>query len=473
MIALLRVTDPLRLLLVVVIFFLLRLALFYNYLPITGMEVFCGLVGHHMAEGKTMYADIWDNTPPLSAGFFWLVHLLFGSQPLTYQLIGMAIVALQAVIFNYIALQHNLYNEKNYLPALFYCLFALTSFETATLSPQLLSVTLLLLLLNSLLHLRDQVTNENLFVIGAYTATAALFYYPAIIFILFVFVSLPLIRSFSYREFVIIVLGMLFVPLLPLTYYYYVDALEDFVYNFWLSLFLPERFVLSGNLVLLLMALPATSFFSAVVKTYASSGAFVNFQQLTHRLMLLWVLLVAIAAGLFSQGFSGYSFILLAVPYSFFLAHYFLLLRKHWTTDLLAILLVISLPAVSWLTLAKQSAFPPSLQYSYLLPSQPLPLPRPAERILVLSDQWQYYYGRKLATPYLNLLLAARHLQQLDQYTTTQAVYVNIIKDMPELIICPSPERDAIQLFEKLQILRQWYAPDKQYPMLFYKKDIQ
>jgi len=468
--SLFRINDPLRFLLAAVIFIMLRFGLFYTEQLLTGGEMLCQLVGQRMAEGKQLYVDIWENMPPLSAGFFWLIHLMFGHSQTAYAVIGALLVIFQAGLLNNMALRYNLYNEKNYLPALFYCLFALISFDTATLSPPLIAAIPLLLLLDNLFSLRDRVENERLFTIGLCVGSALLCYYPTILFVLFAFISAIFLRSLSPRQFFVIGLGIVLMPLIVFAYYYFTGGLELLMRNYWFTLFLPERFLLNNNLLFFLLALPAVSFFIAVSKVYASSMAFINFQQTAHQMMLFWLLVVATAVFLFAGGFSGNALILLSAPYAFFMTHYVLLLSKKWTTELTALMLMAALPTIAWIVWNRQSDMQPAVRYSYILSATPLPLPQEAQRILVLDNRWQYYHRRQLATPYLRPELSASHLQMLNRYATAQAVYLNLMSDMPDLIICPPAGTDKIHLFDRLQILRQWYQPHPQNPDFYYKQ---
>jgi hypothetical protein len=468
--SLFRINDPLRFLLAAVIFLLLRFGLFYGKQPATGADMLYQLIGERMAEGKQLYVDIWENIPPFSAGIFWLLHLLFGRSQSVYFIIGALLVIVQAGLLNRMALRYNLYNEKNYLPALFYCMFALVSFDMAMLSPPLLATVPLLLMLDNLFGLRDRIENERLFSLGVYVGSAILFYYPTALFILFALISAVFLRSLSPRQFLVIGLGVVFMALPIFTYYYYTNGFALLLRNYWFTLFLPERFLLNNNLLFLLLALPAVSFLPAVSKVYASGMSFINFQQTTHRIMLFWLLTVGVSAFVFAGGFSGNSLILLAAPYAFFMTHYILLLSKKWTTEITALMLMTALPAIGWVILNKQADMQPAVRYGYILPQDPLPLPQNAQRILVLDNRWQYYYRRQLATPYLRPELAAPHLQMLDRYATAQAVYLNIMADMPDLIICAPQATDKIRLFDRLQILRRWYQPHPQYPDFYYKQ---
>ncbi|MCS7019225.1 MAG: DUF6427 family protein [Cytophagales bacterium] len=474
MLAIFRINDPLRLLLAAAIFLLLRLGwYYYTGLPATGNTLMLQLVGERMAEGKKMYVHIWENTPPLSAGVAWLMHLLFGRSLFAYQLFGAILVIVQAGIFNKLALRYNLYNEKNYLPALFYCLFTLVSFDTATLSPPLLAATPLLLMLSYLLQLRDRVSNEGLFTIGVYAGIAILFYYPTVVFVFFALLASILLRSLSPRQLFIMVLGSLFVCLIITTYYYYYTGnIEELFQNYWLTLLLPERFLLAPPLLILLLGVPSISLLLAVLKVYSSNMYFINFQQTVHNIMLLWLLLVVAAVFLSAGGFSGNAVVLLAPPYAFFITHYFLLLPKKWVVEATAVLLMLALPTVGWLALSQAAKLPDSLKYSYVLPQKPLPLPKEAQRILVLDNRWQYYYGRQQATPYLRPELAVAHLQQLDKYAIAQAVYLNIVADMPDLIIAQTATGSEMHLFKRLPVLQQWYRALPQYPDFYYRQPL-
>jgi hypothetical protein len=77
------------------------------------------------------------------------------------------------------------------------------------------------------------------------------------------------------------------------------------------------------------------------------------------------------------------------------------------------------------------------------------------KRILVLGNDISYYFGNHLATPYLNWQLAQAHFANLDYYSGTIAVYENLKKDMPEIII--DQEGLGEKLFSKVQILQTMY----------------
>jgi hypothetical protein len=65
----------------------------------------------------------------------------------------------------------------------------------------------------------------------------------------------------------------------------------------------------------------------------------------------------------------------------------------------------------------------------------------------------------KLATPYLDWMLAERHFNYLDNYTTVIDVYENFRKDMPDVIIDQNGK--IAELFTRIPALAQHYSKEK------------
>ena len=105
-----------------------------------------------MNEGAMLYVDIWDDIGLLSAHVFRLIDFVFGRSQLTLQIGGLILFFIQIYYINFISLKHKMFNENNYLPALFYGLLGLTFFNVITLSPQMLGATFILFSINHLFN---------------------------------------------------------------------------------------------------------------------------------------------------------------------------------------------------------------------------------------------------------------------------------------------------------------------------------
>ncbi|NJN28475.1 MAG: hypothetical protein HC819_22135 [Cyclobacteriaceae bacterium] len=174
-----RINDPYRLLIIFIVLTLFRLPFLISPDWQTIPELSWMIVGERLNEGALLYVGIWDDLGPLSAIAYRLTDFVFGRSHLSFQILGLLIYFFQVFYMNYIALKHKMYNENNYLPALFYGILGLLFFNIIMLSPQLLGLTFVLLSLNSLFnHIETRnKTDGNLLNIGLYIGIASLFFY--------------------------------------------------------------------------------------------------------------------------------------------------------------------------------------------------------------------------------------------------------------------------------------------------------
>jgi hypothetical protein len=110
------------------------------------------LIGERMNDGAMLYVDIWDDIAPLSALVYKGINFAAGRALIAFQVLGLMVFYFQIFYINLIALRHKMYNENNYLPALFYGILGLLSFNMLTLSPVLMGMTFVLFSINNLLR---------------------------------------------------------------------------------------------------------------------------------------------------------------------------------------------------------------------------------------------------------------------------------------------------------------------------------
>jgi hypothetical protein len=175
-----RINDPYRLVIIFFLVMLLRLPYLISSEWLSIPELRWLLVGETLNEGDLLYVDILDDIGPLSAYVYSVLNFLFGRSQLAIQIFGLILFCFQVFYINHLALKHKMYNENNYLPALFYGILGLSSFNLITLSPIMMGLTFILFSLNGLLtqiESRNK-TDANLINIGIFTGLALLFYIP-------------------------------------------------------------------------------------------------------------------------------------------------------------------------------------------------------------------------------------------------------------------------------------------------------
>lgn len=167
----------------------------------------------------------------------WLIH----KEPVwLLQLIDIFLVFGKGVFLNFILTSSGLFPRRTFVPALIF--ITLTSFfgEWIEFSVESLARPFILLSLYNLFALsRNELSRDNIFYTALYTSIACLFYFPSVVFLLVVLVGL-FIRSYSVRDFILVIVGFIFPFYFIGIYYYYKSHLLDYLYN------LEKIFITSG-----------------------------------------------------------------------------------------------------------------------------------------------------------------------------------------------------------------------------------
>ncbi len=466
MISFFKINDPFRLIGVFFILGMIRLIFFFQTPPLLIPELNWLIIGEKLSNGGLMYVDVWDNIAPLSALIYRSLHEIKGNSALTYHILAMVLIFLQAAFFNQVLLKKNVYNEKNYLPALFYVLFACSSFDMLTLSPPLLSLTFLLLVIRNILSLHDNALDNEVFKTGIYLGIAILLYLPNFVFLAFIAIGFAFFRTASIRQYLLFFYGISFVFSLLFLYYFWIGGLSYFLQNYLFTM-LTINFgaYLSWQTLLTVMAVPILFLMLAFFKIFGE-GSFINFQKNTQLLLLLW-LATALLTNLFAPTFATYQLILLAPVFSVFATYFFLLYKRRFLKEILGLILLIGIGLSGYLSCFPTGRLKNYVSYQEMMVKKPQDFDIINKKILVLGDNLSYYLGNQLATPYLNWQLSQVHFANLAYYSGMIAVYENLQKNMPEVIVDEAGL--ATQIFGKVNLLQTSYI--KQGKLYFLKKE--
>ncbi len=139
------------------------------------------------------------------------------------------LVLLQAVLVNALADTFRVMSDRNWLPGLFYVLAASCLPDFLFLSPPLAAVTLLPLVLRRIFRSYQQPKATALiFDAALWTTLASLFYPPALYLFLAVLAGISIMRSFSFRERMVTLTGLLIVLFLAWLWYFWTDRGWEF-----------------------------------------------------------------------------------------------------------------------------------------------------------------------------------------------------------------------------------------------------
>jgi hypothetical protein len=427
------------------------------------------ILGEKLSKGFLLYQDIWENTAPLSAGAYSLIHLTFGKSQLSYQIIALLVTFGQAMYFNFICRKNELFNEKSFLPAAIYLILMNLFFDFFTLSPVLMSTTFLLLAIDNVLyHIKQESSDTSIFNTGFYVSLASLFYLPCTSFIIFPIFAFILFSRTSFRQYLVLLIGYIFPTGLTLLFFYWYDAQDSFMTNFVLSyVYLQPDSIYSAPVFMVILIVPL-SIVGLSIMTLIGSNKHINYQVIAQQLMFFWIIL-SLAIFTFSEKKGAYQLITVIPAISFFIIHYLVILKKKFIAELTFLGLIVSTLYVTYDSLYggilehtiinTNETFVKNYQYDHLLRNA---------KIIVLGPNHSVFRYNSLATPYLNWGLSENHFNNLDSYNNVVGIYENFKNDMPDYII--DEEGIIEKVFERIPQLKATFQASE-YNNIYVRRD--
>lgn len=438
MFAFFRLNDPYRLLILLLFLLLMKLPAFYGSVPLTVPELHWMVVGEKLAEkGTVMYRDVWDDTAPLAAGMYWLLHEMFGRSQLAYQILGLILIIVQCALFNHILLRNKAYNENTYIPALIYGLLMCSFFQFYTLSPILVSLTFILLTINNIFYdIEFRATKNNLLSSGILMGVASLFYLPSIMLVLALLFAYLLFTGTTLKSYFLFLYGLALPWMLVMVYYYWNDALFQFYINFIYSLlFLEHSSYMTYSMLIGIVIVPFVLLILSFFKLFEAKR-FNNFQERFQQTMI-FVFIMALVVWWISNNRMPALLVLFVPVAAFYISHFFLLIRKRFVTEIAFTLFLLTILFGHFASLYQWRPLSRMLSYETLVVhTTPWDELVKGKKILYVGEEdFSIYNNASLATPYLNWELSSLHLDAPDYYDNLMSIYDNFINDTPEIII--------------------------------------
>lgn len=143
--------------------------------------------------------------------------------------LGVLIILAGAVLVNSIYNEHEYSDRENYLPAMAYFFLGISSLEWLYFNPVFTSVLFLLLALRRLLRIyRISNATSMLFDAGFFACLAVLFYPPVALVLPFLWVGMTQLRSATFREWLVPVLGLATPVVYVVAAYWWFEVTPDF-----------------------------------------------------------------------------------------------------------------------------------------------------------------------------------------------------------------------------------------------------
>jgi len=253
------------------------------------------------------------------------------------------LIFIQALIFNRIINNHGLLAKPSFLPALLYITGASLFEPFLILSPTLICNFLLIVIMDKLLKL-GKAPNAIMimFDVGMLIALGTLIYFPFVVMLLLIWLSLLLYRSFSWREWVSGLVGFLSVVFFLAVFYYWNDNLGMF-YKIWLPLKnkFPSAFKIQYNDYLVLVPVAVMMVLAMIQLRENFFRSFISTRKAFQ--MLFFMFLISILSFYTKPNFKLYHFLLCVPPGAVLLAYYFSNATKRWFYESLFLILVVAI----------------------------------------------------------------------------------------------------------------------------------
>lgn len=422
--------------------------------PLLQPELIWMMIGERMSEGFSMYIDIIDDTGPLSATVYWLIHLLFGKNIFAYKLFGGLVILFQITYINGLFIRYKSFDENTYIPALVLAVLFHFSFDILTLSPALMGSTFIVLALGQLFSqtVLQKDTSDSILLVGIFGGIGACFHFPLVIFLPFLIVAGVAVSGFNFNQLLLALLGY-FLPIVGCgLYYFWIDGLQEFIIQYILTTRVIDVYyhVQFLDLMLLLIApfcFAVAGYFIGTIYKLIS----VN-QQKQKQLIILFLLFALLTIFLTNRR-TPYQFVILLPGLTYFITQIFIYLQRGFLLKLFSIAFLISIPFIgfSW---AYYQIVSGKIE-SYSVTSSEKHRETAGKSILVLGNDLGYYQGASLATPYLNYNISKEILLDYNSFGKMADVYQDFLKEKPEMII----DADGVfeQLLEKIPLLKDSY----------------
>jgi hypothetical protein len=457
MLSFFRVNAVYQIFSLLILLLLMRLPVYLVGIPQLIPELQWMLVGEQINKGFVMYADIWDNTAPLSALVYAGIDSLFGRSQTAFQFVALGVASFQVIYFNVMINKRDIFSKRNYVPGLIYGLFLNISFDCSTLSPVLMATTFVLMSFGTIVRQMSRLqASDEVFEIGFLIGIAALFYPPAGIFIIWAIASLVFFTGSTLRQYSLCVFGFLFPVLLTGLYFYLDGSYQAFYRNFISSVFQIRQYNLNDfRSLLVTLLLPFGLGILGFLRLVNAFG-FNNFQVRCQQVMMLWAIAGVLSIGLMPF-LAPMQFIIFVPALAFFAVNFFSSFKKQWLAELIFLGVFVSVLLIHYQAVYATGS-ERFVQLKNLKLNESIDVKIKNKRILVLGDGMEEYKNNYAATPYLNWNLAKYELQNLDNYNNVISILRNFEKDAPDIII------DKVNLAPKL--FKRIPALDRRYKLV-------
>jgi hypothetical protein len=448
-----RINDPYRVIGLLIVLLLLYLPVLIDVAPITYPELKTMIVGDKLLNGSALYTEIIDSTPPFTGWFFAVINWVFGDSLALKHILAFIILFLEAVVLGLIFIDKKAFPDSSFIPSLIFGILCVFSFDTISLSGELVGTFFLLMALNSLFR-EIEFREENFEMVlktGLFIGIGSLFEFSFSVYVVAVLIILILFTRTSGRKIFLLFTGYMLPHLFLISIY----SIKGGVDLLWEYFYLPnlgfggDTFVTTGSLMVLL-AIPAL-FFAASLILLNRESRFTKYQSQLLQAMFFWTIFSVLQV-FYSKALRPHCFIPAMIGFSFFISHFFLIVARKRFAELAFWIFLLGIVSVAYYY---RYSRPNEETYRNLLVEKTNHPELTGKKVVVLADSLELYNGTSMTTPFLNWRLSEDIFLNPEYYDNINLVYQGFL-EKPDIVIDP---KNLLRPFiETIPSLRSQYA---------------
>jgi len=448
-----RINDPYRLLGIFVTLVLISLAFFIDPAALTLSELKSIVLGELLNDGKHLYSEVFTSTPPLAAWFYGWLELAFGRSITARHSLAFLLIFFQGAYFAILLINNKAQNESTYMPALIFGVLCFFSFDTLSLSAELLASTFLLFALNNLFkEVEFRIQRDSIVLnLGVYLGVASLFVLSYVVFLVGTLLVLGIFTRLTIRKTLLLFFGFLLPHGLLMVTYFMKGDFTFLAINFYRGHEWFSNNLMSLSSMIYLSAIPIIYFVFSLVMLNRDARL-TKYQSQLLQIMFLWLVIAIIEIAVAGR-MSPQRVITYAPPLAYFTSHFLLLIRRKWIGETMLWIFIGGIVLISYLSRYEKLRAVDYGRLFYQKSSHDGQIKK--KRVLILGNDWGLYETNKMATGFMEWEVAKKIFAEPDYFENIVLIDRLFQQDPPEVIV--DHENLMPKVIDRIPRLRKEY----------------
>jgi hypothetical protein len=261
-----------------------------------------------------------------------------------YHVVSILLVFLQALYFNYLVNFYRILSRSSYLAAFSYILVSSLFVEFTLLTSALMANTFLLIAIGRIfsLYKKDSAT-AIVFDAAWWVSIASLFFFPYIVFFVFVVAAITVLRPFNAREYFLAAIGLLLPYYFMGVYFFWIDKLPEFLHSLIISELRFNTEVLERSSRILVVGIPLVAVILWTALFIQANLFRMVVQVRNYLIVIVWFFVAGILSLLVQFKGDLSHFIWLTIPAGISFAFFFAEFRKRLVSEILHFFIILAI----------------------------------------------------------------------------------------------------------------------------------